>query len=597
MIRGTSKVKVQQYIDSVLSGTRVAGLKEKRAVERYLRDMERAERGDPSFPYRFDFALAERACSIVETLEHTDGAYAGQPFTLYPWQAFVIFNLFGWVSVSTGYRRFREAFVSLARGNGKTPFGAAIMLIVFAFDSPVEARAEVYTAAVKRDQARLSFDAARRFLERAQLDEAIEVLKSEITVRGTHSVFSPLSSDAKTADGLNIHGLLRDELHAWTHYQREYYEKLNTALGKRRQPLAVTITTAGSETSEIWQEQYAIAGEVLDPHSPLEIESLFAFICEIDDEDCELDEAVWPKANPMLEYGIVNIAHLRDMAAKAAIHPAIAHELKRYHCNKLAFSAAKTFTPTLWSKGDAKPDKIPHTIYGAADLGWKDDFAAVGYCAPLDWVSINGKSKRRYAVWVDVWIPRGTSRDLRSEPFNSWVRQGLVNVTESEWTDTAPIYASIERVKKRHRVKSFAYDPNNAREFALTIENQIGIRTFAFAQKPAKYNEPFREFKQALDEGRILHRGCPVLAWSAMNVVEVIDSQELVMPSKPRSRDKIDPFVAVLMAYSEALFGETAKRSKYETSDPILVGEAPSEIEGQEPVTVTTPGGPIRIGF
>lgn len=548
-----------EYVDAVLDGTRTAGVLEVAAVKRYVEDLDR-----PDFGYYFDQRQAVEACEFFELLVHTDGEYAGQPFTLYPWQVFIVWQLFGWRSRETKLRRFRELFLSVGRGNGKTPFGAALLLLVFAFDSPIEERAECYTAAVKRDQAGLSFNAAKRFVEKSGLARSgyLQALKTAISIPRNGSTLIPLSSDAKSADGLNIHGLLRDELHAWTDYQRDFYEKLQTALGKRRQPLAVTITTAGSENSTLWREQHELCKKVATGSVP--IDSMLVAIFEIDDEDDELDPQVWPKANPMLEYGVVKRRYLEDMAAAAAADPTQRHQFRRYHGNKLTYSFNKSFTAEMWDVGrEAIPWDQLKSGFAGVDLGWCDDIAALGYVFPLDWVSVEGQSKRRYAIFADAFCPRNGRRELSREPWKSWIQSRKLTVTDSEWTDTAPMYARLGDRNKAYGLRVVAYDPANAREFATNVTNELKLETFAFGQTHARYHEPLRELKQALAEGRIVHGGCPLLGWAATNVVEEENSKGHRMPSKGRSIDKIDPFVAVLMAFSEAMFAERQAKSVY----------------------------------
>lgn len=557
------RAAVSEYIDSVRSGRRIAGKLEIAAVERYLEDCAAEETSS----FVFNEREAVMACEFFDLLVHTDGEYAGEPFTLYPWQVFIVWQLFGWRVRATGFRRFREVFLEVARGNGKTPFGAALLLLLFAFDNPIEERAECYTAAVKRDQAKIAFNAAKRFVEKSGLTRTgyLQSTKNEISIPRSNSTLIPLASDSKSADGLNIHAVLRDELHAWTDYQRDYYEKLQTALGKRRQPLAITTTTAGSETSVLWREQYEIAKKVVERGNGVEIDSLLVAIFEVDDEDDELDPACWPKSNPMLEYGVVKRAYLEDMAAAAAIDPAQRHQFRRYHGNKLAYSHNKSFTAEMWARG-AQPipwDQLRHCFSGV-DLGWCDDIAAIGYVYPLDWISIEGQSKRRYVIAADGFAPRNGRRDLSREPWKSWVKSGKLTVTDSEWTDTAPMYARLAKRKLDHGVKILAYDPANAREFATNVVNELKIEAFSFNQSHAKYHEPLREFKQALIEGRIIHGGCPLLGWAATNVVEEANAKDHRMPSKGRSIDKIDPFVAVLMAFSECMFADRQSKSVYQ---------------------------------
>lgn len=590
---------VDKYVAETLDGTRVTGVLEQAMCQRYLDDMDRvrvsrrahipADRlpaldeylghqagkfiHDESCPFFFSRKTAMAACNFFPMLKHSDGEYAGLPFELYPWQVFIVWNLFGWRMRETGYRRFRTAFISVGRGNGKTPFGAALMLLILAFDVPHEERAEVYTAAVKRDQAALSFDAARRFVERSGFTKRgfAKSLKTAIDIPRFSSKMLPLSSDAKSADGLNVHGLLLDELHAWTEHQREYREKLRTALGKRRQPLEVVITTAGTEASSLWKEEYAVCRKVVERNNDYEIDSKFVAIYEIDDEDDELDPAVWPKANPMLEFGVVKESHLRDLAKMAEVDPSKKSELRRYHANKLTMSFNKTFHPSVWDRGN---EPIPwgelKDGHCAVDMGWRDDLAALGYVFPLDWVEIEGKSKRRWAVFCDAFCPTGTKRPLNREPFSTWVRAGRLIVTESDWTDTAPMYKAIEKRHEDYTLHTVAFDPNNCREFATNVQNEIGIECYPFQQSHQKYNEPLREFKIAVSEGRIIHGGDALLRWAALNCVEEEDSKGHRMPAKNRSADKIDPFVAVIMAFSEALFAERQKKSVYEERGPVV---------------------------
>lgn len=561
---------VDAYIEDIQSGRRVAGKLEIDSVRRYLED--RGSEGSSDFRYRFDERAAASACQFFPLLQHTDGEYAGRPFILYPWQAFIVWNLFGWHRKDDDLRRFREAFISVARGNGKTPFGAALMLLLFAFDQPIEDRAEVYTAATKRGQADLSFSAAKRFVERSGLDRLVQVQKYNLMHRMNGSKLEPLSSDGKSADGLNIHGLLKDELHAWTNYHREFLEKLDTALGKRRQPMAVTITTAGSEESELWREQYEFCRRVVDRETKFPADHLFVYIAEIDDTDDHFDEACWPKANPMLEFGVVKADHIRQLAAKAKSDPTFEGMLRRYHCNKLTYSQCKSFTGDMWQMGNQPlPDLRGRICHAGVDLGWTDDMAAIGYCWALDEVSINGSMKRRYAIAVDAFIPKGTKREILREPWRTWIRLGLLSVTDSEWTDPQAMYTALKSRRDAGGIKTLAYDPNNAREFALNCTNELGIETFGFWQRPHKYNEPLKEFKLALNEGRILHGGNDLLTWAALNVVEHEDHQGNRMPAKARSLDKIDPFVAVLMAFSEAMFAERSKPSVYERRGPIMI--------------------------
>jgi phage terminase large subunit-like protein len=563
---------VQRYIDDVQSGRRVAGRHEKQAVLRHLNDLKK--RGK-KWKYRFDEELATQACNFFPLLKLTDGEYADDPFELKPFQAFIVWSVFGWVRISDRMRRYRYALIELARGNGKTPFLAGIALLCFAFDNPPEPRAECYAAATTQEQAdRQFFDDLKAFIGiNPQLAEMLEVHPGCINLPATGAKFSCLSSDGSVADGLRIHFAAIDEFHEWVGKKhRKLWGKLKTAMGKRRQPLIVIITTAGSDESDLWLEVYEGAVKVVDQSNKIEQEDLFVFICEIDDGDDPFDEKVWAKANPMLEFGVVKIDHLRSMANEATWNPTTKHDLVRYHCNKRITTAIKLIPPELWARGNEElPDLEGKQCHGGFDWGWKDDLAALALVFPLGGQHIGSEWRRRYATIVDAWIPEGTARDLSEEPWATWIEEGVLRVTPGVSTDTSAIYQRLDELRRTYGIATIAMDGNNAREFGSRIVTEFGMEAYYFGQNHGKYNEPTRELVQALKDDRFIHGGNPLLAWSAGNVVGSQDGRGYVKPEKDRSQDKIDPMCAVIMGLSEVLYTPLEGPSIYEEPGNLIL--------------------------
>jgi len=545
---------IDQYISGVLTGEVIAGKSVKAAGQRHLDDQSRV--GVDGWPYYFDGGAADEAVRFFSMLEHTTGSYDGVPFSLHPFQAFIISSIFGWKHSRTKLRRFRQSFVSMARGNGKSPLGAGVVLKCAVMDDPIEARAECYAVATKRKQAQIVFDEIRRFVERCEfLRDRIECLQWNLSVSANGSKIEPLSSEGKTADGLVPHVICVDELHAWKEEHRDLMEKLKTSLGKRDQPLLFIITTAGSDESDIWQEEYLAAKAVVERGNDTEDDRKFVFIAEIDDEDDELDEACWPKANPLLGAGVVKIDHLRTMATQAETDPAKRNEFRRYHCNKLTSSITKPITRAIWAECSGQlPDLYGLSCHAGFDWGWRDDLAALGFAFPLESVDVGGEEKQRYAIRADVWIPDEGRRDIRTQPFARFIADGSLTVTHGETTDTAAIYETLERRGEEYEIRSLAFDPHNCREFSTRALNEYGIDTAPFNQTCGRYNEPLREFVNALAEGRIVHGGDGLLGWAALNMAIHSDTRDYQMPSKRRSVDKIDPIVAIIMAIGEAMF-------------------------------------------
>ena len=142
---------VEKYIQDVTTGARPACHWEKRAVQRRLDDLNR----DDIF---FDESAANHALDFYGFLKHTKGKWAGDTFALQPWQAFIVAEVFGWKR-KDGTRRYRTAYIEVPRKNGKTTKAAGIGLYLFFADG--EAGAEVYSAATKKDQAKITLDFER----------------------------------------------------------------------------------------------------------------------------------------------------------------------------------------------------------------------------------------------------------------------------------------------------------------------------------------------------------------------------------------------------------------------------------------------------
>jgi phage terminase large subunit-like protein len=550
----SNKDEVEAYIDGVLRGKITAGKLLKAACQRHRDDLKNAKRKG----IYFDEAEANRAIDFARLLKHSSGEYAGRPFELVDFQKFITWVLFGWRRASDGMRRFRRAFISLASGNGKSPFAAFVLMLCVFFDSPVEPRAAGYVVSTKKSQARPVFEEIKAFCAQdPNLRKMLVTLKDNINCPTTQSKIEILGSEGTVDDGLVPHCVVYDEIHRARDRHRGTLEMIQSKLGKRRQPLILTITTAGDDQSAVWSEQYELATKVVARGNSIEADDLFVFIAELDDDEELFREAAWPKANPMLPHGVVKLDQLRADVALAKIDPREKKRVMRLRMNRLVTSAVKAITSEMWATGNLPlPDLSGLTGFGGLDLGWKDDLAALCYAFPLDPVEINGVAKRRIALLCDAFIPEGCARNLAEEPWASWIRDGYLTVTHGQVTDPDAIYESIERRGQEFAIGSIAMDPNNARAPGIHIETTLGIKAFWHGQGFTKMNEPTRELIDATREGRIVHGGNPVLAWAMLNLVLQTDPRGYVRPAKNKAKDKIDPAVAAVMSINELMFQE-----------------------------------------
>jgi phage terminase large subunit-like protein len=193
------KCAVEAYARDVTEGRITAGNLVRLACQRHLDDLKEGKtRG-----LQWDLAAAKHALDFFKHLRHSTGEWAGKPFHLQPWQAFVIGSLFGWKRAD-GLRRFRTAYVEVARKNGKSAMLAGTALYALVADD--EPGAQVYAAATTRDQAKIVFGEAERMVGASPaLKARVTRTVNNLAVLSSSSWFRPLSADASKMDGLNIH--------------------------------------------------------------------------------------------------------------------------------------------------------------------------------------------------------------------------------------------------------------------------------------------------------------------------------------------------------------------------------------------------------
>lgn len=280
-----------QYIDDVSNKKLTVCKMVRLAVQRHTRDLK-ASKG--TFPYYFDDAQAQRAINFFCEQVHTKGSLARQKLKPQPWQQFIIAAIYGWRRKDNHKRRFRRVYLQVARKNGKTFFASGVGL----YDLIAEPGAEVYSAATKRDQAKIAFQNAKNTVRYSKvLSKFIQVHAQNITFGD--GKFEALSSDSKVQDGLNPSCAIIDEYHA--HKTDELLNVIQSGMGAREQPLIFIITTAGHELSYPCHEEYERVCKMLEGARGYENDTYFAIIYELDKGDDPENPHNWIKPNPNLD--------------------------------------------------------------------------------------------------------------------------------------------------------------------------------------------------------------------------------------------------------------------------------------------------------
>jgi phage terminase large subunit-like protein len=511
-----------------------------------------------------EFYFDERAAVIAvaffeRLLHHSKGEWAGQSFTLEPWQREMVRTVFGWKRKSDGTRRYRKVYLEIPRKNGKSTIAAGFALALLFAD--VEPGAEVYSAASDKDQAGIVFSEAKAMVsDSPQLSELATTYKSSIVVNNSRSFYRVLSADAFTKHGLNAHGVVIDELHAQPN--RDLFDVLWTSQGARRQPMFIMITTAGYDRESVCWEQHEYARKVRD--GIIDDPEWFVLIFAADEKDDWRDPVTWHKANPNLDV-TVKEDYLKSEAARAEQVPAYQNTFRRLHLNQWTQQATKWLDLNLWNTcGEPFDEKLLEgaECYGGLDLASSSDLASFAMLFPSE------RGEPEFYRWITrFWIPEDNlvQRALKDRvPYDAWQRDGYITTTPGNVIDFDFIIKDIEALGERFNIKEIAFD----RWGAFQVSNKLtgaGFTMVGFGQGFVSMSTPTKDMLRLIKAKQIGHRGNPVLTWMADNIVVDIDAAENVKPNKQKSREKIDGIVAGIMALDRAIRSREAKpKSVYE---------------------------------
>lgn len=540
------------YAESVLSGDTIACRWVRLAATRFLDDLSTAKKRG----LIWDREAVERFCTFAELMPHIKGHWSSPTIELQDWQVFHYANVLGWKwarGPHEGRRRFRTSYKEIARKNGKSTDSATLGLYLLALDG--EEGAEVYSAAVTRDQAKVVWSMAHAMTRKVEAFRdrfGVDTQAHSIFQLHTNSKFVSLSSDQDSLEGLNIHCGIVDELHA--HKNRAVFDVLASARGARTQPLLWIITTAGDDQAGICYEQRTYTAKILEGKA--EDDSFFGIIYTLDEKDDWQDESVWPKANPFLIGAPEADAEilwldLRAEAAKARELASAQNNFRTKRMNEWVQADVAWMNMVWWdSPACAKPtlleDFAGADCMGGIDLASRLDLAAAAF------VFRDGND---YYPFLRYYLPEQGVLDRASTSaahYLGWVREGRIVLTPGDVTDYNTIEEDLLGLAKVHRVLQFAYDPWQATQLATSLQSE-GLTLVEIRPTVQNFSEPMKELEALAKSGKVHHGGDPVLRWNVANVICHRDAKDNIYPRKPSPDKRIDGVVAVLMALNRWL--------------------------------------------
>ena len=520
----------------------------------------------------------ERVLRFFILLKQLIGRWAGVEFRLLDWQVrWVVAPVFG--LVRDGRRVIRTLWLEIPRKNGKSTLCSGLGLYLLSADR--EPGAQVYAAAGSTAQAKLVFDPARRMaLGSAALSKKLGkgITKTLIEHPTTGSVFRAVSSRDDLAHGLNVHGAVIDEVHV--HKSPDLIDAMETGVGSREQPLVAFITTADDGTDG---SIYATKREYVEglASGVLDDDSFYGVVFGVDHEAEGFDpfsEETLRAANP--GYGVTVMAdYLAKKAKEAQQSPAQLNRYLRLHLNVRTKQTVRWLDLARWdaTAGMVAPDDFRGRVgYGGLDLSSTSDFTA--------WALICPQDAGGWVVDTLVWAPEEQLAELARRtgaPLQRWADAGFLRVTEGNVVDYARVRADIAaRVAELGvKVAEVAYDPWNATETALAMQDQDGHTMVATQQGYKTLSPAAKELERLVlgstPEAPLLrHGGHPVLRWMADCVEVRQDDNGNIRPVKPdrrKSSKRIDGIAALVNAMTRGIHHQAPKRSAYEDGDLMVV--------------------------
>ena len=579
---------VTAYATDVVAGKIVAGKLVRLACRRHLDDLKTATTKGLSW-------RPDRAQEVIDFFpevlclpdEDDDSGAGGKPFVLSPFQQFIAGSLFGWYTVE-GHRRFRIAYIETAKGSGKTPFGAGLMLYMLVADG--ERGAQVYCAAVTKDQAKIAFTDAENMVKVSpHLSEHIDQKVNNLAVLDTGSFLRPISSEKRGLDGKRVHGALIDELHE--HATSIVTAKMRAGTKNRKNALILEITNSGFDRESVCWSHHEYSRQVIE--GVLQNEAWFAYVCHLDacetcaaaghvqpSDDCsacddwQTEGPHWLKANPNLGVSL-SWQYLREQVREARDIPSQRNLTRRLNFCQWTQQNTAWIPTEKWAACGLTPAARAAWLaalkgrecYIGIDLSDKIDLSSVVLIFPRplrETVMIEAHNEHgpidavlEVDCALDVlpyfWMPKNTLQRRAQEdgiPYPDWEKAGFLTVTPGDLVDHDAILAFIiEDVSKLYKVRGIGFDQAGATAAVTRLQRHFGDElVIEVPQSFRQLSEPSKTFEALIVSGNLSHADNPVMTMCVGNLAIEENRWREIRPVKINQRKRIDGGVACIDA-------------------------------------------------
>lgn len=495
--------------------------------------------------WEFNEKKANKAIKFIENFcHHSEGR--SDLLHLELWQKAIVSAIFGIVDKTTGYRQFREVFIIVARKNGKTLFAAAIAAYMTYVDG--EYGAKVYFLAPKLDQADLVYDAFYQIVQSDdELDSITKKRRSDIYIKAFNTSVKKIAFNSKKSDGFNPQLVVNDEMEAWPGDQGlKQYEVMTSALGARKQPLIISIATAGYVNDGIFDELFKRATAFLKGNS--REKRLLPFIYMIDDIEKWDSIEELKKSNPNLgvsvsvEYYLEQIEIARNSISKKV-------EFMTKFCNIKQNSAVAWLD--YWDVMKCVHEEKPLSLedfkgcycVGGIDLSRTTDLTAASIVINRDGIN---------HIFTRFYMPQKRYEVAINEdntPYNIYRDRGFLFISGENQVDYKDVYNWFIELVKVYKIKplKIGYDRYSANYLVEDLKT-AGFHTDDVYQG-TNLTPILHEFEGNLKDGLFDFGDNSMLAAHFLNVaVDINLNDSRMKPVKIEKRMRIDGAMSVFDA-------------------------------------------------
>ncbi|WP_242304837.1 terminase large subunit [Bacillus cereus group sp. BfR-BA-01350] len=535
-----------EYYSLIESGKEIVSEKVRRIYKKLVSDID-----DKESIYEYDSKKANHAIEFIENFcKHSKGKWGGKPIVLEVWQKAFIAAAFGFVHGIDGTRKYREVLLVVARKNGKSTVGSGIGLYLQIADG--EPGSEVYAVATKKDQAKLVWLESKRMVKKSPaLLKRIKPLVSEMVSEWNDSTFKPLGSDSETLDGLNVHGAMMDEIHAWK--DKNLYDVIVDGTSSREQPMIFMITTAGTVRESVYDMKYEEAEMLLnglDDPDGYKDDRFLPIIYELDKREEWTDPSKWKKANPGLG-SIKKIDQLETKVNKAKANSLLVKNLltKDFNIRETSTEAWLTFeqlnNPETFDIEKLKPS---YGI-GGCDLSSTTDLTAAKV------IFMVSEDPHIYVKQM-YWLPEDLLEQRSKEdkiPYNLWHEQGILRTTPGNSVHYKFVTKWFLEIRDEYGIYLpwIGYDKWSAKYWVEEMEGYFGKESMIpIAQGKQTLSSPMKLLGADLESKLINYNNHTIDKWCLSNTAIDVDKNLNIQPNKTKNqRRRIDGTAALLNAY------------------------------------------------